>query len=59
MLHANKPTRFWDDATKDFIIKKVYPWASPETHGKLETPRDRMQLALVGNGKTVAVPFGS
>jgi len=24
LLHANKPTRFWDDATKDFSINKVY-----------------------------------
>jgi len=23
LLHANEPTRFWDDATKDFSIKKV------------------------------------
>jgi len=27
LLHANKPTRFWDDATKDFSKKKVYLWA--------------------------------
>ena len=24
LLHANKPTRFWDDVTKDFSMKKVY-----------------------------------
>jgi len=24
LLHANRPTRFWEDATKDFSIKKVY-----------------------------------
>ena len=35
LLHANKPTRFWDDATKDFSIKKVYLWASTDTRGKL------------------------
>ena len=54
MLHANKSTRFWDDATKDFNIKKVYLWASPDTRGKLETPHDRMQLAFFGTYKTMA-----
>jgi len=24
LLRAKRPTRFWDDATKDFSIKKVY-----------------------------------
>jgi len=24
LLHANKPTRYWDDVTKDFSMKKVY-----------------------------------
>jgi len=37
LLHANKPTRFWDDATKNFNIKKVYLWASPDTRGTLQT----------------------
>jgi len=59
LLHANKPTRFWDDATKDFSIKKVYLWASPDTRGKLQTPHDRMQPAFSGTYNTVAVPFGS
>jgi len=58
LLHADKPTRFWDDATKDFSIKKVYLWASPDTCGKLQTPHDRMQPAFFGAYKTVAVPFG-
>ena len=47
------------DATKDFSIKKVYLWASTDTHGKLQTPHDRMQPAFFGTYKTVAVPFGS
>jgi len=59
LLHAGKPTRFWDDATKNFCIEKVYLWASPDTHGKLETPHDYMQPAFVGTYKPVAVPFGS
>jgi len=42
LLHANKPTRFWDDTTKNFSIRKVYLWASPDTRGKLQTPHDRM-----------------
>jgi len=59
LLHTNKPTRFWDDVTKDFSIKKVYIWASTDTRGKLQTPHDRMQLSFFGTYKTVAVPFGS
>ena len=57
LLHAGKPTRFWDDTTKDFGIKKNYLWASPDTCGKLETPHDRMQPAFFGTHATVAVPF--
>jgi len=57
LLHANKPTRVWDDATKDFSIKKVYHWASTDTRGKLQTPHDRMQPAFFGTYTTVAVPF--
>ena len=37
-LHANKPTRFWDDATKDFSIKKVYLWASTELTASFRHP---------------------
>jgi len=59
LLHADKPTRFWDDATKDFSIKKVYLWASTDTRGKLQTPYDRMQQAFFGICKTFAIPFGS
>ena len=58
LLHANKPTCFWD-ATKDFSIKKVYLWASTDTQGKLQTPHDRMQPAFFGTYKTVAIPFSS
>jgi len=58
-LHANKPTRFRNDATKDFSIKKVNFWASTDTQGKLQTPHDRMQPAFFCTYKTVAVPFGS
>jgi len=59
VLHVNKPTCFWDDATKDFSIKKIYLWASTDTRGKLQTPHDRMQPAFFGTYKTVAVTFGS
>jgi len=59
LLHANKPTRFWDDATKDFSIKKVYLWASTDTLGKFQTPHGRMQPAFFGIYKTVAIPFSS
>jgi len=57
LLHSNKSTRLWDDATKDFSIKKAYLWASPDTCGKLQTPHDRMQPAFFGTYKIV--PFGS
>jgi len=56
LLHANKPTRLWDDATKDFSKKKVHLWALTDTCGKLQTPHDRMQLAFFGTYQTVAVP---
>ena len=55
LLHANKPTRFWDDATKDFSIKKVYLWASTDTRGKLQTPHDRMQPAC--SAPTKQLPY--
>jgi len=55
LLHANKATRFWDDATKDFSIKRVYLWASTDTQGKLQTPHDCMQPAFFNTYKT----FGS
>jgi len=58
LLHAGKPTRFWDDTTMDFSIKRVFLWASPDTLGKLETPHDRMQPAFFGTYKTVDVSFG-
>ena len=58
LLHAGKPTRFWDEATKDFRIKKVFLWGSPDARGKLATPHDRMQPAFFGTYKTVAVHFG-
>jgi len=59
LLHANKPTRFWDDATKDFSIKKVYLWASTDTQSKLQTLHNRIQPVFFGTYKTVAIPFGS
>ena len=59
LLHVNKPTRFWDDVTKDFSRNKVYLWASPDTRGKLQAPHDGMQPMLFGTYKAIAVPFGS
>jgi len=40
----------WDDATKDFSIKKVYLWASPDTRGKLQTHHACMQPAFFAFG---------
>ena len=47
LLHANKPTHFWDDTTKGLSIKKVCLWASPDTRNKLETAHDHMQPAFL------------
>jgi hypothetical protein len=58
LLRANKPTRFWDDATQDVTIKRNFIWASRNEFGVLETPHDRMQPAFAGTLQTVCVPFG-
>jgi len=57
ILHTNKATRFWDDATMDFSVKKQFLWASLDTRSKLETPHDRMQPAFFSTYKTVNVLF--
>jgi len=57
LLHTNKPTRFWDDTTKDFRIKKVYLWASTDTRCKLQTPHDRMQPAFFCTYKNSCCTF--
>jgi len=59
LLHGNKPTHFWDDATKDFSMKNVYLWTSSDTRGKLQTPHDRMEQTFFGTYKTVTMPFSS
>jgi len=55
VLHANKPTRFWDDATKDFSIKKVYLWASTDTRGKLQTPQ--IACSWLSSAPTKQLPY--
>ena len=34
LLRANAPTRWWPDATTDFVIKKNFLWYSQEANGK-------------------------
>ena len=59
LVCANKPTRFWPDATIDFTTKRNALWARRDEHGQLSTANDRMQPAFAGSYKTVAIPFGS
>ena len=59
MLTANVPTRFWPQATTDFVHKKNYLWYSEDTSGKCSTAHERMQPAFAGTRDTVAIPFGS
>ena len=61
MLAANVPTRFWPQATTDFIIKRNCLWYSKDASGQWSTPHQRMQptLASALTRKTVAIPFGS
>ena len=41
MLTANVPTRFWPQATTDFVHKKNYLWYSEDTSGKCSTAHER------------------
>jgi hypothetical protein len=59
MLAANVPTRFWPQATTDFVHKKNYLWYSEDASGTWSTAYERMQPAFAGTRDTVAIPFGS
>ena len=56
MLSANVPTRWWPQATTDFINKKNYLWYSANLQGSLTTAHQRMQPAFAGTRATVAIP---
>ena len=58
LLTCGAPTRFWDDATVDFTIKKNFLWATEGPEGVFSTAHDRMQPAFSGTLATVAIPFG-
>ena len=60
MLTANVPTRFWPQATTDFVIKRNLLWYSEQTPGKWSTPHQRMRPALASalTRQNVAIPFG-
>ena len=61
LLAANAPTRWWPQATTDFIHKKNYLWYSPDTPEAdctWSTAHQRMQPDFAGTYKTVAHPFG-
>jgi hypothetical protein len=58
MLAANVPTRFWPQATTDFVHKKNYLWYSEDMSGKWSTAHERMKPAFAGTRDTVAIPFG-
>ena len=59
MLAANVPTRWWPQATTDFVNKKIYLWYSADLKGSLTTAHQRMRPAFAGTRATVAIPFGS
>jgi hypothetical protein len=59
MLAANVPTRFWPQATTDFVHKNNYLWYSEDASGTWSTALERMQPAFAGTRDTVAIPFGS
>lgn len=59
MTRANTPTRWWPDATKDFVTKKNFLWYSKDTSGKATTANERIQANFAGTRNTVNIPFGS
>ena len=59
LVCANKPTRFWPDATLDFTCKRNALWAKRDNQGQLSTANTRMQPAFAGSYRTVTIPFGS
>ena len=59
MLAANVPTRWWSQATTDFVIKKKFLWYSTDASCPPTTAHQRMQPAFAGTRATVAISFGS
>jgi len=59
LVCANKPSRFWPDATLDITCKRNALWAKRHEHGQLSTANDHMQPDFAGLYKTVAIPCGS
>jgi len=59
MLAANVPTRWWPQATTDFVTKKNFLWYSTDASCPPTTAHQRMQPAFAGTRATVAIPFGS
>ena len=58
LLRANAPTRWWPDATTDFVIKKNFLWYSQEVTCKFCTAHQRIQSAFAGTRASVCLPFG-
>jgi hypothetical protein len=48
MLAANVPTRWWPQATTDFVTKKNFLWYSTNASGPPTTAHQRMQPAFAG-----------
>ena len=59
MIAANVPTRWWPQATTDFVTKKNFLWYSTDASCPPTTAHQRMQPAFAGTRATVAIPFGS
>jgi hypothetical protein len=49
MLAANVPTRWWPQATTDFINKKNFLWYSADSKGSLTTAHQRMRPAFASS----------
>ena len=58
LLRANAPTRWWPDATTDFVLKKNFLWYSQEANGKFSTAHQRIQSSFAGTRASVSLPFG-
>ncbi len=59
MLAANVPTRFWPQATTDFVHKKNYLWYSEDTSGKWSTAHERMAAARQRKAEAVADEYSN
>jgi len=58
MIAANVPTRWWPQATTDFVTKKNFLWYSTDASCPPTTAHQRMQPAFAGTRLVVNESFG-